>query len=766
MDQTGTAQRRFGPYVLHELLGAGAMGQVYRAEDTRHDRWVALKVLPEGFGDDREYQQRFRRESRVAAQLREPHIIPIHDYGDVDGRLFIDMRMVDGEDLAALLKRTGPLPPARAARLVGQIAEALDAAHAAGLVHRDVKPSNVLVTARDFVYVVDFGVAQSVAETRTSLTITGTTVGTLEYMAPERFTNQPIDGRADVYSLSCVLAECLTGQRPFSGEDLPALMYAHLYLEPPRVSALVPGLPPALDDVIARGMAKDPDERFATAAELATAAEDALTGSLPAAAPPAEGVPARPAGSPASGTTAHPLPNRMAPPPRTASPPRRPVPVSAPPTPAPAGAADGRPRNEIGTAAPGPDEAVTRGPAAVGAPTFVPRSPPGGPPDGVPPGAGTPPAAPPDTPDGPRPRRRRRIALVATTAVAVVLAVTAAVLLWPRSGGSPASRSANVGAGSSAPATSAAPARPATSLATPTAGAVVPVPPDPQFMAIAPNGRFGYITHPSAGVVSVFDTTLAKITATIPIPEGPPQYLGFSPDGQRAYVSITSADFTKNAIDVLDTRTNKVLRSVPVGKRPFVPVTSPDGRLLYVPLHDERYVDVIDTTTDSVTTQIPVVPSPHWMAVSSDGKLGYTANHESGVITAINLSTDQVITTIPVGTAPHSIAFSPDGSRVSVVCFQSNDVFEIDTRTQQVVARVKGVGAKPQDIVYAPDGARFYTANVDGGTISVVDAANGAVTARIPTGSQPTSIAVLPNGRQAYVTNFGEGTVRVLDVGD
>src|SRR3984957_7202682 len=175
------------------------------------------------------------------------------------------MRLVDGADVSALLDRDGRVAPRRAVYLVGQVAQALDAAHADRLVHRDIKPSNILVTSSDFVYVVDFGIARSMGGRQTALTITGATIGTLHYMAPERFAGQEVDGGADVYSLACVLYECLTGAPPFSGKDLPALIYAQLYSGPPPASSLVEGITPALDAVIARGMATDPPDRFPTA---------------------------------------------------------------------------------------------------------------------------------------------------------------------------------------------------------------------------------------------------------------------------------------------------------------------------------------------------------------------------------------------------------------------------------------------------------------------------------------------------------------------
>src|ERR1700743_1188025 len=220
--------RHVGHYRLDQLLGVGGMGEVFRAYDAQRDRFIALKLLPEVFSDDQEYLKRFQRESHVAARLREPHVIPIHDFGEIDGRLFIDMRLVDGADIRTMLDDHGPIEPQRAVTLLGQVAQALDAAHADQLVHRDIKPSNILVTANDFVYVVDFGIARPMGGRQTSLTITGTTIGTLDYMAPERFSGRDVDGRADIYSLACLLHERLTAQPPLAGKDLPSLMYAHL----------------------------------------------------------------------------------------------------------------------------------------------------------------------------------------------------------------------------------------------------------------------------------------------------------------------------------------------------------------------------------------------------------------------------------------------------------------------------------------------------------------------------------------------------------
>ena len=263
---------RFGPYILTAILGRGGMGVVYRAYDTAKGRTVALKVLVPELAADQGFQDRFRRESKRAARLNEPHVIPIHDFGQIDGQLFIDMRLVEGTDLATLLERDGPLPPQAAAWIIAQVASALDAAHADSLVHRDVKPSNVLITGHGqslpFAYLIDFGIARAI--TNASIATGSGTIGTVAYMAPERISGSPGDRHADVYSLACVLHECLTGRPPFSGE-MVAVMWAQLHAAPPVPTEVRPGLPAAVDEVIARGMAKDPARRYDSAGELAAA---------------------------------------------------------------------------------------------------------------------------------------------------------------------------------------------------------------------------------------------------------------------------------------------------------------------------------------------------------------------------------------------------------------------------------------------------------------------------------------------------------------
>ena len=263
-------------YEIDALVGRGGMGDVYRAFDARLERPVALKLLGERLSDDEGFRERMLTESRLAASLDHPNVVPIYEAGEADGRLFIAMRYVDGTDLKALLRRDGALAPERAVAIASQVADALDAAHAQGLVHRDVKPSNVLIDqqrGREHVYLADFGLTQSVSDTRPT---DGHLMGTVDYVAPEQIVGDHVDGRADIYALGCLLFESLTGSLPFTGATDVAVVYAHLEQPPPRATDRRPSLPPAVDDVLARAMAKDPGDRHPTCGDLVEEVRHAL----------------------------------------------------------------------------------------------------------------------------------------------------------------------------------------------------------------------------------------------------------------------------------------------------------------------------------------------------------------------------------------------------------------------------------------------------------------------------------------------------------
>jgi len=265
-------------YRLEEQIGQGGMAVVFRARDERLERQVALKVLSPALAADESFRRRFIRESRSAAAVDHPHIIPVFDAGEADGVLFLAMRYVPGGDAGSLVRRGGLLPPARAAAIIAAVASALDAAHAAGLVHRDVKPGNMLIDARpgqaDHVYLSDFGLTKGVLSS--ALTGTGQFMGTLDYCAPEQIQGGTVDGRTDEYALACAAFELLSGQPPFPREEGMAVLYAQLWAAPPSLVSRRPGLPPGVDEVLRRAMAKVPEDRYPSCGQFAAALGTAL----------------------------------------------------------------------------------------------------------------------------------------------------------------------------------------------------------------------------------------------------------------------------------------------------------------------------------------------------------------------------------------------------------------------------------------------------------------------------------------------------------
>jgi serine/threonine-protein kinase len=370
----------FAGYRIEALLGRGGVGLVYLAQDLNLPRRVALKILRAEFAQDPQFRERFVRESRLAASLDHLNIVPIYRAGEVDGVLFIAMRYVDGTDLRRLLSAEGPLDIDRALTILGQVGGALDAAHAQGLIHRDVKPANILVGpgvgdgAPDQAYLVDFGITKRT--TTAGLTQAGLFVGTLDYAAPEQIRGQAVDARTDVYSLGCVLFECLAGAAPFRRDTDLDTMQAHLSAERPRLSPLRPEMGAAMDHVVTTAMAREPDDRYGSATALITAAR---------AARPWTGLDRR--------SSTHP--------PLAASPP------PAPPPPAPARPARARPKVRIPAQAPRP---------------VVPAAPPP-PPQSVP------------APSVPAPRPARRLPPLAAAFGALVAVAAGAVILLSHRGG-------------------------------------------------------------------------------------------------------------------------------------------------------------------------------------------------------------------------------------------------------------------------------------------------------------------------------------------
>jgi serine/threonine protein kinase len=271
--------RALAGYRLEEQIGRGGMAVVFRAIDERLGRPVALKVLSAELAADHAFRQRFIRESRASAAVDDPHIIPVFEAGEADGVLFIAMRIVPGGDVRSLVRRTGPLPAARGAAIISAVASALDAAHAVGLIHRDVKPANMLVDSRpdrpDHVYLSDFGLSKA-SLASSGLTGTGEFLGTVDYCAPEQIEGGPVDARVDQYALACTAFELFTGAPPFHREPAAATIWAHMSQPPPALTARRPDFAPAVDHVLARAMAKAPEHRYRSCSEFAAALRHAL----------------------------------------------------------------------------------------------------------------------------------------------------------------------------------------------------------------------------------------------------------------------------------------------------------------------------------------------------------------------------------------------------------------------------------------------------------------------------------------------------------
>lgn len=630
---------QFGPYRVEALLGRGGMSEVYRAYDASQDRVVALKLLARQFAADEQYQERFRRESQAAARLREPHVIPIHRYGELDGRLFIDMRLVEGDSLAAVLARNGSMSPLRTALIIEQVASALDAAHADGLVHRDVKPSNVLLTSasgtggRDFVYLVDFGISRTFRRSpTTSLTETGAMIGTPEYMAPERFVDGSIDQQVDVYALACLVYECLTARPPFPKNDLPALIFAHVNTPPPRPSMMLPNLPESVDAVVAVGMAKDPTVRYSTAGELASALRTAVSPSRPATVTSVN-----------ENSLTHP---RL----------RRRIVVLA------GGvmvllAALG---TIIGTIVWGSTSSRTidqppTGTTPVVENTII---------------VGSKPESVAITPDG----KNGYVTSIDSKDLSIIDTSTNTVTATVPIQAGPPQYIAIAPDGKHAYATIYDPRSEVHAVSvidtkTKKVTATISVGLRPYGLAVTPDGSEIYVADHDSATISVISATSNKVVTTIGVAPNP-HWIVFSPDGHTAYV----ADHESNVMSIIDTATKIVTSVVPTGKSPHSVAVSPDGRQIDVTDYDANTVTVIDAFRRVVATTVPVGVNPRWVGYSPDSRYAYIVNEESGTLSVIDALANHVTSNVSVGRTPTVGAVSPDGRHVYVVNQDSNTV--------------------------------------------------------------------------------------------
>ena len=750
----------FGPYRLEALLGRGGMGEVFRAFDNDHERLVALKRLAAHLADDPEFQGRFRREAQLAAKLRNPHIVPIHRFGELNGRLFIDMRYIEGYDVAELIDTVGALEPSRAVSILEQVGSALGTAHAAGLVHRDVKPSNLLVDQensqedRDFVYLVDFGISRAVATTRShSLTRTGALLGSLAYMAPEQFDGMA-DSRVDVYALTCVFFELLTGSKPYQGNGLPALMHAHVNVPPPAPSDVRPDLTASFDDVIRRGMAKQPVDRYSSTAELVRAARSALIDHI-------GGKVDQPSTHVLNGTSkraeeaAQIVRHREI---------TRHTPAEA--------------RHELHDSDVDTSQAVSdchtrddilddqaRAPHPVDLSTkadhpAMPLVTPGDPTRSEQSGrnlAGITTRFRTRKIDDGRGRaagRSKRTAAVFATVLAVAL-VGVLVLLLSR----PATMSGAPGAVHSAIVSVTPSPTVQASTGTPSVEAAIPVGQAPQGVAQSPDGHTAYVADTAARSLSVVDTASRAVRSTVPLP-GVPRYVAASRDGRRVFVSMFADDGSGSGVAVIDMPGATFSRVITTGPKPYALATAPDGRI-YVPNHDASSIAVLDPASLQVTATIAVSNNPHAVAFSPRGDLAYSADHESNTVAVIDTATERMRATVRVGNSPHSLTVSPDGADIATANYGDNTISIISAASNAVVQTFPA-GPTPQSLTYSADGRHLYIGNESANEVTTLDAHTGQVASTIPVGASPRFVLGTPDGTRLLVSSSTASELTIL----
>jgi WD40 repeat protein len=665
---------RLGQYRLERRLGGGGMAVVYLARDDRLDRPVALKVLAPVLAEDEAFRKRFIRESRAAAAVEDPHIIPVFEAGEVGGMLYIAMRYVPGGDVRSMVRRDGPLPPGRAAAVIAQVASALDAAHAAGLVHRDVKPANMLVDRRsnrsDHVYLADFGLSKRRLTASAGLTGTGQFVGTLDYSAPEQIRGLPADGRTDQYALACAAFELLTGAPPFHNEEATAVMYAHLSEPPPPVTSRRAGLPPAVDQVVARALAKVPADRYASCQEFAEALLQALgtlspidlvSDDLPVAADTAALV-SEAAAAPADPATGH--------------------------------AAAGPHAGSNGTAAPGRHARDDhQRPLELGPVRRSTRF----------------------SPSRAKPSRSRVLLLtVASAAIVAAIATALVVSLSGRGATTPGHGATTPGHGGSAltgtlMATLGNPGSSARGVA---------FGPDPRTLAVGSfNNNSNASASGSGGSTYVWDIATKKITATLTGPgsEGV-DYVAYGPGG----TTLAAADYNGSTY-LWDIATKKAtaITLTDAGRQGVDSVAfAPDGTTLAAAdSNGSIYLWNIATKKVTATLTAPGSKAVESVAYGPGGTTLAAAN-DNGSIYLWNIATKEVTATLtaPGSGAVESVAYGPGGTTLAAANFNGS-TYLWNIAAKKVTATLMDPGSNGVDYAaYTPDGTTLATADSNGNT--------------------------------------------------
>jgi DNA-binding beta-propeller fold protein YncE/tRNA A-37 threonylcarbamoyl transferase component Bud32 len=767
-------------YRLEEQIGRGGMAVVYRAHDPHLDRRVALKILAPELARDEEFRQRFIRESRAAAAVDHPNIIPIYDAGEADGILFIAMRFVEGRDVQTLIDSADPLPTARICDIVTQVASALDAAHAHGLVHRDVKPGNMLREATsgqahpDHVYLSDFGLSKHSLPGAAALTSTGQFLGTLNYVAPEQIESGEVDGRTDEYALACSAFEMLAGEPPFRRDESLAIMWAQLSAAPPSLTSIRPDLPPAVDEVFGKALAKSRDDRYGTCLEFSAALrwscglwrEDsdpgtsvpgrgatravhpgelaAAAGAADVAAGQPQAPPTRPdqagAGRPAAAAagTAQPASNQPASDWAATDPRGIGEPVAGhsdtdqadtdPGRPGWAGDAGPPTRQAAPVGAPGPARAGTTDPLmdydqlyrSPGAPRTLPPVP---------------------------PRRKSRRTLAAVAAGCVVLLGAGGAYVALTHGGS-------IVTGSHGPTTPGTTPVPALAGCTTQTAQTAPMPNvqthfvqvggNPFDVVVTPNG-FGFVSLRKGNPLVVMNTTHTVPTVRDQVPLANPEGETFTHNGKYLLVAGNNGMTVFSVSDLEAGQTTPVgSLGVPGGKGALEVVTSPDDRYAFVTLQNSGTVAVFNLHKALNST----------------------------------FSSADVVGTIPMKADPLGITASPDGRYLYVVSGLSSNAIDSGMGTLSIVSMSKAE-IKPASSVVANDNAGCGPARVitsDNGKYVWVTSGGGnaleafaadklisdpthALVAKVAVGEIPLGLELIKNGTQIVVADSNRDKV-------
>jgi serine/threonine protein kinase/DNA-binding beta-propeller fold protein YncE len=761
-------------YRLEGRIGRGGMAVVYRAYDPRLDRYVALKILAPGLALDDAFRQRFIRESRAAAAVDHPNIIPVFDAGEANGVLFIAMRFVQGGDVRTLLDTEGRLPAARAADITSQVAAALDAAHARGLVHRDVKPGNMLLDAtagsgrQDHVYLSDFGLSKQ-SLSQTGLTAQGQFLGTLDYVAPEQVEGRPVDGRADLYALACAAFELLAGAPPFKRDEGLAVVWAKLSEPPPPLSPRRADLPVAIDDVMQRGMARAPGDRYGNCGEFAMALREALgLDSGPKSVPPAFRSPTE---------IAMPAVSSGAP---------------------PAGAGDGGPageRRDRGSAPPSDYRASADYPvppdyrAAQSGPAPVRRA-------DAPRGAGTVVAP------VPRPSWWRSRAVMAVAAVVVLPGVAGGVFAALHH--SATSTGTGGGGGTSV---AAAPVQPPGCNQVAATAKQVPgvrtgttaVGGSPFGIVVTPDGKYSFVSRGnSVAVLSNRGGSLAPAQAGSVSAPGAAKTVAITSDGKYVLAAVSNGAYVINAADAENGGDTVLGQIAPPLEDSANEVFVSRSGLVFITYQSTGNVAVFNLRKAiaggySRAGFIGMIPlgtnsMPQAMAESADGHWLYvTGESQDGRLYLVDMATagtdpqHALVSSAAAGCAPARVIVSGDGKYVWVTDRDSNALVAFSAAALAAKARNPlvanvAVGQTPIGLSFVNGGQQIVVA--DANTRDAQNADNlalvstqlallrksGALSGFIPTGQQPRDLALEPDGKTLLSTDTKSGQLLAIDV--